>query len=71
MSDETPISETTDEGYKPRKWHEKLSPQGREALAQGFNPRSLSDDDYAEWEKHNRKATGGEDLVHPDDEDDE
>lgn len=36
------------------KWHEKLSPQGREALAQGFNPASMSEDDYAEWAKHNK-----------------
>lgn len=60
MSDETPIEETTDESYKPRKWHERLSPQGREALAQGFNPASMSDEDYAEWAKHNKAAVQDE-----------
>lgn len=60
MSDETPIEETTDADYTSRKWHEKLSPQGREALAQGFNPASMSEEDYAEWAKHNKAVTEGE-----------
>lgn len=55
------------------KWYEKLSQQGREALDQGFNPRSMSDEDYEVWAKHHKKAVSveGEDLSHPDDEDEE
>ena len=54
---------------KTPKWYEKLSPQGRETLAQGFNPRSMSDEDYAEYQKH--RNVDGEDLAHPDDNEDD
>ena len=53
------------------KWHEKLSPQGREALAQGFNPQSLSDEDFAEWSKHNPKRVETEGMEDEDEGEDE
>lgn len=53
------------------KWHEKLSPQGREALEQGFNPQSMSDEDFAVWSKHNPKRVETEGMEDEDEDEGE